>query len=125
MIKLPTMKMAVGVVEDIMDPAQLGRLRVRYFHIHSPNSNEMPTDKLPWSQVLLPVNHSYHISTPDYGDWVLATFLDGEHAQEPLVIGVIPGINPTDVPIADESDAEIASLEEQLAKLKSTRDSLK
>lgn len=115
MTDLESMKLGVGVVEDIEDPALLGRLKVRIFQIHSDNKAELPTKDLPWSQVLLPVNNAHHFATPDFGDWVLCTFLDGNHAQMPIVIGVIPGINPKDVGKPNEElDTKIADLQSQI-----------
>lgn len=118
MIELESMKLGVGVIEDIKDPAQLGRLRIRIFQIHTDNKAELPTEDLPWSQVLLPVNNAHHFSTPDYGDWVLCTFLDGNHAQMPIVIGVIPGLNSKDVGAPNDTLAqEITDLQQQLADI--------
>lgn len=121
MINLESMKLGVGVVEDIEDPAQLGRLKVRIFQIHSDNKAELPTEDLPWAQVLLPVNNAHHFSTPDFGDWVMCTFLDGNHAQMPVVLGVIPGVNPEDVGAPDDNLAqEITNLQNQIAAIDET-----
>lgn len=121
MIDLESMKMGVGVVEDIEDPAQLGRLRVRIFQIHTDNKVELPTNELPWAQVVVPVNNAHHFGTPDFGDWVLCTFLDGNHAQMPIVIGVIPGLNSKDVGAPDDTTAQtIADLQQQIADIDET-----
>ena len=34
----------VGIVEDLMDPDETGRVRVRIFGVHSQNPSEVPTD---------------------------------------------------------------------------------
>ena len=121
MIELESMKLGVGVVEDIVDPAQLGRLKVRIFQIHTDNKAELPTADLPWSQVLLPVNNAHHFSTPDFGDWVMCTFLDGNHAQMPIVIGVIPGVNSSDVGQPDDTtEQRITELQQQIASIDET-----
>ena len=121
MIDLESMKLGVGVVEDIEDPAQLGRLRVRIFQIHTDNKAELPTEDLPWAQVLVPVNNAHHFGTPDFGDWVLCTFLDGNHAQMPIVLGVIPGINPTDVAAPNtDIDQKITDLQTQIDAIDET-----
>lgn len=41
----------VGVVEDLNDPLQMGRVRVRIFGIHSDNPAEIPTEALPWCTI--------------------------------------------------------------------------
>lgn len=121
MVNLESMKLGVGVVEDIEDPAQLGRLRVRIFQVHTDNKAELPTDKLPWAQVLVPVNNAHHFGTPDFGDWVMCTFLDGNHAQMPIVLGVIPGVNSDNVGAPNDSlEKEITDLQEQIAAIDDT-----
>jgi len=91
----------MGVVEDIMDPLKLGRVKVRCFDWHTPNKGAIPTSDLPWAQVVMPANNA-SISgvgtSPNglkQGSWVLGFFLDGEKAQRPMVLGAIPGIPST------------------------------
>jgi uncharacterized protein (TIGR02594 family) len=45
-----------GVVEDVDDPLRLGRLRVRYAKIHTDNKTKLPTELLPWSEVMGTIN---------------------------------------------------------------------
>lgn len=80
----------IGVVEDRNDPEQLGRIRVRCFGWHTEQKEKIPTDALPWAHPVIPVNHpgSY---TPKEGDYVFGFFIDGESAQNPAVVGVLPG----------------------------------
>ena len=87
----------VGVVEDRGDPQKVGRVRVRCLGYHTSNKEKLPTGDLPWSQVALPVTSS-GISglgqTPlglVEGSWVFGYFRDGEDAQEPLILGSLPG----------------------------------
>lgn len=40
-----------GVVTDIDDPLQLGRVRVRIYHLHGDNDADVPNDKLPFAIV--------------------------------------------------------------------------
>lgn len=80
-----------GVVEATNDPLKLGRCRVRIFGWHSDNKQEIPTDHLPWANIVLPANGSKTFSTPLEGDFVVGYFADGKNAQIPLVTGVIPG----------------------------------
>lgn len=81
----------IGIVEDRMDPIKLGRCRVRCYGWHSPNKMEQSTDKLPWAMPSIPVNSST-VSTPKEGDMVFGFFLDGENAQQPVMLGSFPSI---------------------------------
>lgn len=81
----------VGVVEDRQDPLKLGRCRVRIFGWHSENVTEVPTELLPWSQAMMPLNNS-NTYTPKESDVVVGFFLDGDNAQTPVMMGVLPGI---------------------------------
>lgn len=42
-----------GIVEDVFDPLESGRLRVRIFGIHTENKTMLPTDKLPWCDAFM------------------------------------------------------------------------
>jgi hypothetical protein len=86
-----------GVVEDRDDPYQIGRVKVRCFGHHTGNKDDLPTEDLPWAQVMLPVT-SAGISgigqTPlglVEGSHVFGFFRDGEDRQEPVVMGSMPG----------------------------------
>lgn len=81
----------VGVVEDRQDPIKLGRCRVRCIGWHSANKMELPTNMLPWATPSIPVNMS-NVYTPKEGDMVFGFFIDGNNAQEPVILGVLPGI---------------------------------
>lgn len=83
-----------GVVEDRKDPKKLGRLRVRAFGFHSDSKEEVPNDTLPWAiPVIGTYDHSYKV--PLEGEWVFGLFLDGNDAQHPMILGVIPGMPTT------------------------------
>jgi hypothetical protein len=90
----------IGVVEDRQDPEQLGRVRVRCFGWHSEDKELIPTDLLPWAHTVLPVNHPAAY-TPKEGDMVMGFFMDGVSAQNPVVMGVIPG-KPSKKPKYDQ-----------------------
>lgn len=86
-----------GVVENRDDPYLAGRVKVRCFGHHTGDKTELPTDDLPWAQVMLPVT-SAGISgigqTPlglVEGSHVFGFFRDGEARQEPVVMGSLPG----------------------------------
>ena len=80
----------IGVVEDRQDPEQLGRVRVRCFGWHTEDKNRIPTNTLPWAHPVIPVNHPATY-TPKEGDMVFGFFIDGENAQNPVIVGVLPG----------------------------------
>ena len=96
----------VGVVEDRYDPVTLGRVRVRCFGWHTDDKTEIPTEDLPWAIVLTGAGNSASVSgvgtSPTgmvEGSWVVGFFMDGDRAQEPVIIGTIPtlpvgGANP-------------------------------
>ncbi len=93
----------VGVVEDRTDPQTLGRLRVRCLGYHTEGLDKLPTDKLPWAHVMNPVT-SATVSglgqTPlgaVEGTWVVGFFQDGSDAQQPIIIGTLPGV-PSELP---------------------------
>ena len=87
-----------GVVEDRKDPLFLGRCRVRILGWHTENKAELPTDMLPWAQVLMPITSASQTGVgeapvgPVEGTWVMGFYRDGELAQEPVMIGTLPGI---------------------------------
>ena len=82
----------VGTVETRIDPLALGRCQVRIFGWHSTNESELPTEELPWATPMYPINNSKSFSAPMIGDWVVGFFMDGESAQAPIMMGVLPGI---------------------------------
>lgn len=88
-----------GVVEDILDPMQMGRVRVRCFGYHTENKNEIATEDLPWAVVVTPIQ-SASMSGIGHsaigvlqGSWVVGFFRDGPSAQDPIVLGTIPSIS--------------------------------
>jgi len=89
--------MFYGVVEDRNDPELLGRVRVRVHGIHTWEKALIPTEKLPWAQVMTPTTSSSFSGvgeTPKLieGTFVALEFIDGEHMQMPIVLGTVPGI---------------------------------
>ena len=88
-----------GVVEDRMDPLEIGRVRVRILGFHTENKKQLPTEKLPWATIINPVQ-SPSISGKGIapvglveGSWVVGFFVDGPAAQIPVVMGSITGMN--------------------------------
>ena len=75
------MQVELGVVEDRMDPLEMGRVRVRILGKHSPNLSEIPTESLPWATVMLPttspsVSGLGHTQFLVEGSWVVLAFND-------------------------------------------------
>ena len=88
----------VGVVEDRMDPKRLGRLRVRCLGHHTEDKDKLPTKDLPWAHPMNPIT-SATVSgigqTPlgaVEGTWVVGFFTDGPSAQQPVIMGTLPGV---------------------------------
>lgn len=83
----------IGVVEDNVDPINLCRAKVRIFGYHPEfSSNKVPTSDLPWAITIMSMNVPDSYNRPALGEWVFGFFLDGEEAQEPAIVGYIPGI---------------------------------
>lgn len=83
----------IGVVENRLDPLNLGRCQVRIKGLHSSELTQVPTETLPWAQPLFPANNT--LSTPSTlkeGDMVIGFFLDGDAAQFPIIFGMFHGI---------------------------------
>lgn len=80
----------LGIVEDRKDPEELGRVRVRCFGYHTENKDLIPTDALPWAHIIQPANLPASYTCKE-GEMVFGFFLDAYSAQQPVVIGVIPG----------------------------------
>lgn len=91
----------VGDVEDVNDPLQIGRAKVRAKALHSEDLNEIPTSDLPWATVLMPTTAgggqgSRQSPGLDVGATVMGFFLDGAYGQFPIIIGILPGMNSSD-----------------------------
>lgn len=79
----------MGIIEDVGDPTNNGRVKIRAFGFHPTlEEDTVSTDDLPWAYVL---STSPHMHIPlDRGELVFGAFLDGRDAQQPLVFGTIP-----------------------------------
>jgi hypothetical protein len=75
------------------------RYRVRYFGLHTGNTQDLPDDQLPMANVILPVTAGSglggFIDTPTLsaGTVVTGIFLDGMAGQEPYIDGVLINSN--------------------------------
>jgi hypothetical protein len=87
-----------GVVEDVNDPLQMGRIRVRCIGYHTDDRGLIKTENLPWASVMTPVNSAsmsgIGMSATGVlpGSWVIGFFRDGPSAQDPIVLGTIPSM---------------------------------
>lgn len=81
----------VGVVESINDPEGVNRVQVRCLHYHTEDRTALPTSELPWATF---GNGSARMSAPMVvpGDWVVGFFLDGQYAQQPIILALLDGI---------------------------------
>ena len=100
----------IGEVENIDDPSQLGRVKVRIIGWYTGNkTNEgadsytktLPTENLPWATVLLPTDkpqtkNAGTTTELQPGAFVMGFFLDGEEAQLPVVMGSFRGFRQAD-----------------------------
>jgi len=98
----------VGVVEDRQDPKTLGRLRVRCLGHHTEDLNKLPTADLPWAHVMNPITSATVSGVGQSplgvveGTWVVGFFTDGPSAQQPVIMGTLPGV-PSTLPTKDSN----------------------
>ena len=101
-----------GVVEDINDPSEMGRVRVRCFGYHSADRNEIPTTSLPFAHVMMPITSASCSGIGESatgilaGSWVVGFFRDGEACQDPIILGTLPSktpspVNPSEIGFSD------------------------
>ena len=88
-----------GIVEDIVDPDGLDRVRVRAIGYHSDNKGEVPTASLPLATVMGSTLNAGHKGIGSnhqlvIGSWVIGFFRDGSSAQDPVIIGTIASSQP-------------------------------
>lgn len=87
----------IGVVEDRLDPLQLGRVKVRCHNWHIADKSKLPTENLPWAQIMIPATSASTSGigvTPNgliEGSWVIGFFLDGHKALFPMIMGTFHG----------------------------------
>tara|TARA_B100001093_G_scaffold253901_1_gene242938 strand:+ start:1104 stop:1961 length:858 start_codon:yes stop_codon:yes gene_type:complete len=95
----------VGVVESRQDPSQLGRVQVRCLGYHTDDLVDLPTQDLPWAQVMTPTTSSANSgigTSPSFiieGTWVVGFFMDPEK-QQLVIMGSLPGIPTQEIDIA-------------------------
>lgn len=84
-----------GVIEDVMDPLKLGRVRVRCIGYHTDDRGLLSTSGLPWALCLLPNTSASMAGVGQSatglqaGSWVIGFFRDGLSGQDPIIMGSI------------------------------------
>lgn len=79
----------------LIDKQESNRVKVRIMGYHTRSREKLPPQDLPWATVLIPPTetHNRHstgiVHGLEVGMWVLGTFMDGESAQQPLIMGSI------------------------------------
>lgn len=82
----------IGVIEENNDPRLEGRVKVRAFGIHGTN-RDINSDELPWAICVkgdYDANGTPGLGLPALNSFVFGMFLDGDSAQQPMVLGLIP-----------------------------------
>lgn len=80
-----------GVVENRLDPLELGRCQVRCFGWHSDDINQIPIAELPWAHPIIPYGLKA-VQPPPEGTMVFGFFADGKEGKYPIIMGTVPGI---------------------------------
>jgi len=80
-----------GIVENRIDPLELGRCRVRCFGWHTQNKSQIQTEDLPWAHPVVPYGVK-SVQPPAEGTMVFGFFADGKEGQYPILMGTVPGI---------------------------------
>lgn len=84
-----------AVVEDYNDPQKMGRVRVRVVGIHTWDKSEVPTDTLPWAEVITDNMFGGNAgvgtsAVPLQGTWCWV-FFDNDDYNYPVLFGLITG----------------------------------
>jgi hypothetical protein len=89
-----------GIVVDIADPLNAGRVRVRCYEYHLTEEDfGMKDADLPWAMPIVPLTSASNggvgasATGLQTGSWVFGFFRDAD-LQDPVIIGSIPGVVP-------------------------------
>jgi predicted chitinase len=91
------MKFFTGIVENRIDPLNLGRCQVRVVGLHTHDKAQLPTADLPWAYPMQPVTSAamngigHSPVGPVEGTSVIILFADVDY-QQPIMIGTLGGI---------------------------------
>jgi len=86
-----------GKIEDVDDPLQLGRVRVRPFNLYTEEQGRVATENLPWAVAINSITNPGHnnVGTSSVGfkvdTVVFGMFADGDDMQTPVVLGSLSG----------------------------------
>lgn len=89
----------IGIIEDVNDPLELGRVRIRVINEHNEN---IQTDQIPWAQMMVPGTSASKDGIgvapvgAEVGSLAVGFFIDGNEKQFPMILGtfhVIPGMD--------------------------------
>jgi len=80
-----------GVVENRLDPLELGRCQVRCFGWHTQDKSQIQTEDLPWAHPVVPYGVK-SVQPPPEGTMVFGFFADGKVGQYPILMGTVPGV---------------------------------
>ena len=81
--------------EELIDKNGSNRVKVRIMGYHTRSRTKLPPKDLPWASVMIPATETVTTTNAGIthglaiGSWVLGTFMDGESAQSPLVLGTL------------------------------------
>jgi hypothetical protein len=83
------------------------RYKVRIIGLHDQGETEIPSDQLPWAQIMYPVTagggqaHASQTANLRQGMFVFGFFLDGQEQQVPVIMGVLG--NNAQTPLATKT----------------------
>ena len=90
--------------EELIDRNGSNRVKVRIMGYHTRSRTKLPPKDLPWASVMIPATETVTTTNAGIthglaiGSWVLGTFMDGESAQSPLVLGTLGLVDSGAVP---------------------------
>jgi len=93
----------------VEDKDESYRVKVRIMGYHTRSRKDLPPKDLPWASVMMPTTETITRDSAgsthglENGMWVLGLFMDGESAQQPVVMGSL-GIVDKNQPYEDRLD---------------------
>ena len=90
------------------------KVKVRIVGYHNRSRVDLPTEELPWAQVIMPVIYPQRsgigsIHQLEINSWVIGFFMDGSSAQIPIVMGSLTDENPLEPYGTDVGSKEAVS----------------
>jgi len=81
-----------AVVENTNDPRKMGRMKIRVLGKDTEKLDKQPSELLAWAVPLHPLTGTHMSLDVKPGDWVWGFYIDDKFAQNPIILGVYPGI---------------------------------